>query len=132
MSTYTVPTDSPESDGTLEWSETTLVLVEVGSGGLQGIGRTYSDLAAAGLVQRLLRSRVGVPLSAHTAPALSLHLGVAVEPVRHVEYFHDHVRVESKLFDGVPEPNQGQLWPNLSSPGLGLVLKRNDAERYRI
>lgn len=29
---YTVPTDGPESDGTLDWSNTTLVVAEVDAG----------------------------------------------------------------------------------------------------
>ncbi len=32
-----------------------------------------------------------VPLSAHTAPAIHSHLGCAATPLRHLEYFHDHV-----------------------------------------
>jgi L-alanine-DL-glutamate epimerase-like enolase superfamily enzyme len=73
----------------------------------------------------------GLPLSAHTAPALSVHAGVVSKPLRHIEYFHDHVRVEGLLFDGVPEPQGGELKPDLSRPGLGLELRRSDAERYR-
>ena len=33
VSAYTVPTDEAESDGTLEWESTTIVVVEVGAGG---------------------------------------------------------------------------------------------------
>ena len=33
VSCYTVPTETPESDGTLSWTETTLVLVEAKAGG---------------------------------------------------------------------------------------------------
>ena len=36
VSVYTIPTDVPESDGTLEWDKTTLVLVEAMAGGLHG------------------------------------------------------------------------------------------------
>jgi L-alanine-DL-glutamate epimerase-like enolase superfamily enzyme len=73
-----------------------------------------------------------VPLSAHTAPALHLHPGCAVGVVRHLEWFHDHVRIERLLFDGFVEPVDGVLAPRLDSPGLGLELKRADAERYAI
>jgi L-alanine-DL-glutamate epimerase-like enolase superfamily enzyme len=72
----------------------------------------------------------GVPLSAHTAPALSLHVGVAAQRVRHVEYFHDHARVERMLFEGALEPSQGRLEPDTSRPGHGLELKRQDAQRF--
>jgi hypothetical protein len=44
---YTVPTDAPESDGTLEWNQTTLVLVEASGGGQRGISYTYADAATA-------------------------------------------------------------------------------------
>jgi len=71
-----------------------------------------------------------VPLSAHTVPALHMHLGCAAIPLRHLEYFHDHVRIEKMLFDGVPEPVNGELRPDLSTPGLGIELKRADAQRF--
>ena len=35
---FRVPTDRPEADGTLEWSATTAVVVEVGAGGTVGLG----------------------------------------------------------------------------------------------
>ena len=71
-----------------------------------------------------------IDLSAHCAPAVSAHAFCAVRRLRHLEYFHDHVRVEQMLFDGVLEPERGMLAPDRSRPGLGLALKRADAERY--
>lgn len=71
-----------------------------------------------------------VPLSAHTAPALHLHLGCSLVSFSHLEYFHDHVRVERMFFDGLLEPEQGALRPDWSRPGLGIELKRGDAERF--
>lgn len=72
----------------------------------------------------------GMPLSAHTAPALHLHACAAAERLVHLECFHDHVRIEQMLFDGLPEPLGGTLRPDLSRPGMGLELKRADAERF--
>ena len=69
-------------------------------------------------------------LSAHCGPAIHLHPCCAVPALRHLEYFHDHVRVERRLFDGVPEPVDGALHPDLSRPGNGLELRRADAGRY--
>jgi L-alanine-DL-glutamate epimerase-like enolase superfamily enzyme len=46
-SAYVVPTDAPESDGTLSWDSTTIVLVEITAGGLTGMGYTYADQSAA-------------------------------------------------------------------------------------
>jgi L-alanine-DL-glutamate epimerase-like enolase superfamily enzyme len=71
----------------------------------------------------------GVPLSAHTAPALHAPLGCAVPRMRHIEYFHDHVRIEGMLFEGVGVPEHGRLAP-AEGPGLGLELRRADAARY--
>jgi len=73
-----------------------------------------------------------VPLSAHCAPSLHVHPCCALTPVRHIEYFYDHVRIERLLFDGVLEPAAGALAPDLTRPGLGLEFKRSDAQRYRV
>ncbi len=71
-----------------------------------------------------------IPLSAHCAPSLHAHLGCALLPLRHIEYFFDHVRIESMLFDGFLEASDGVIRPDLSRPGIGVELKRKDAERY--
>jgi L-alanine-DL-glutamate epimerase-like enolase superfamily enzyme len=72
----------------------------------------------------------GLPFSAHTSPSLHLHPCCAVPNMHSIEYFHDHVRIESRLFDGFVTPVNGQLIPDLSRPGVGLELKRADAARY--
>jgi L-alanine-DL-glutamate epimerase-like enolase superfamily enzyme len=69
-------------------------------------------------------------LSAHCGPSIHAHVCCAVQPLRHLEYFHDHVRLEALLFDGVLEPRDGALRPDLSRPGNGLELRRADAQRY--
>ena len=71
-----------------------------------------------------------IPLSAHTAPAIHSHLGCAAIPLRHLEYFHDHVRIERMFFDGIVEPVNGELSPDRSRPGLGLELKHADVQRF--
>ncbi len=73
-----------------------------------------------------------LPLSSHTAPSLHLPACCAAAPVVHMEYFHDHVRVEQMLFEGVVTPVEGKLRPDLSRPGLGLELKRADAAKYAV
>jgi L-alanine-DL-glutamate epimerase-like enolase superfamily enzyme len=73
-----------------------------------------------------------VPMSAHCAPALHMHPACATRASRHVEYFHDHVRIERMLFDGVPEPVDGRLHPDLSRPGAGVTFKHADAKRYQV
>ena len=73
----------------------------------------------------------GVPFSAHTAPSVHAHAGCAVPQIEHIEYFHDHVRIEQLLFDGVLEPVDGMLRPDLNRPGLGLELKEEEAAKWR-
>jgi L-alanine-DL-glutamate epimerase-like enolase superfamily enzyme len=72
-------------------------------------------------------------LSAHCAPQLSAHACTTVWHLRHLEYFHDHVRIEHLAFDGCLEPQPGGvLVPDRSRPGLGLTLKERDLERWRV
>lgn len=72
----------------------------------------------------------GIPLSAHTAPALHTHPVCALPHIRPLEYFHDHARIEAMFFDGFPRPVNGVLKPDLSRPGLGLELREADAAHY--
>ncbi|MGE5469046.1 MAG: enolase C-terminal domain-like protein [Ignavibacteria bacterium] len=73
----------------------------------------------------------GVPLSSHCAPSLHLPLCCACRPAAHLEWFHDHVRIERLLFDGAQQPVRGELAPDDTRPGLGLEFKEADAECYR-
>lgn len=73
-----------------------------------------------------------LPLSSHCAPSLHLHPCCAAPRVRHMEYFHDHVRIEHMLLDGALSPVAGQLEPDLVRPGLGLELKEADARQYAV
>jgi L-alanine-DL-glutamate epimerase-like enolase superfamily enzyme len=82
-------------------------------------------------VDAICRAR-SMPFSAHCAPAISAHACSAMETCVHIEYFHDHVRIESLLFDGVPDPVDGALRPDPSRPGLGLELREADAEEYAL
>src|ERR687890_33618 len=94
-----------------------------------------ADVTRCGGITNLLRvdgicEGRQIPFSAHCAPAVSAHACCALESLLHLEYFHDHVRVEGMLFDGVLKPEEGYLRPDRERPGLGLELKRADAERY--
>lgn len=71
-----------------------------------------------------------MPLSTHCAPSVHAHPACAAKRIRHLEYFHDHVRIEHMLFDGALTPRDGTLHPDYSRPGLGLELKRADAQKY--
>jgi len=73
-----------------------------------------------------------IDMSGHCAPSLHLPAACAAPRFRHLEWFHDHVRIERMLFDGVPEPCDGFVQPDLGRPSHGLVFKFKDAERYRV
>ena len=53
-------------------------------------------------------------------------------PLVHVEWFHDHARLEHLLLDGAPDPVDGAIEPDRSRPGNGLALRRSDAERHAV
>jgi L-alanine-DL-glutamate epimerase-like enolase superfamily enzyme len=73
-----------------------------------------------------------LPLSAHCGPSLHVQPCCALPSVRHIEYFHDHARIEHMFFEGALTPIDGKLYPDLARPGLGLEFKRADAERYAV
>jgi L-alanine-DL-glutamate epimerase-like enolase superfamily enzyme len=96
-----------------------------------------ADVTRCGGVTNMLRvdglcKARNLPFSAHCAPAISAHACCAMETLVHLEYFHDHVRIERMLFDGTLEPDGGVLRPDPSAPGLGLELKRADAARWQV
>jgi L-alanine-DL-glutamate epimerase-like enolase superfamily enzyme len=90
-------------------------------GGVTGL------LAAAGLAEAF-----ELDLSGHTAPTIHAHVLCAVPKLRHLEWFHDHVRIERMFFDGFLEPDGGAVRPDRARPGLGVEFKRADAERYAV
>ncbi len=74
----------------------------------------------------------GIPLSSHCGPSLHVALMCAAQTGLHAEWFFDHVRIERMLLDGAPRPEDGMIAPDLSRPGLGIELKKKDAERYAV
>jgi L-alanine-DL-glutamate epimerase-like enolase superfamily enzyme len=71
-----------------------------------------------------------IPFSAHCGPSIHAQAACAAPQIAHIEFFHDHVRIEHLLFDGALDPSSGCLRPDPTRPGLGLELKRQDAARY--
>jgi L-alanine-DL-glutamate epimerase-like enolase superfamily enzyme len=69
-------------------------------------------------------------VSGHCAPQLSAHVLCGVRRLRHLEYFHDHDRIERMLFDGCLDPQDGALRPDRSRPGHGLELRHEDAAEF--
>lgn len=95
-----------------------------------------ADVTRSGGITAVLRAGAladaeGIDLSSHCAPQISAHALTAVWHLRHLEYFADHSRLESMVFDGVLTPADGSLTPDRSRPGLGLAVKWADIERYR-
>jgi len=70
-------------------------------------------------------------LSGHCAPALHCSVACTARRLRHLEWFHDHVRIEHMLFDGAPQARDGTIEPDPGRPGHGLQFKVADAERYK-
>ncbi|KJJ61686.1 mandelate racemase [Pseudomonas sp. Choline-3u-10] len=101
--------------------------VDVLQADLTRCGGVSGFLQAAGLCEAF-----HLDLSAHCAPALHLHACCAAPRLRHQEWFHDHVRLESLLFDGAPQVESGGIAPDLTRPGHGLTLREADARRYAI
>uniref|UniRef100_E1T924 Mandelate racemase/muconate lactonizing protein n=1 Tax=Burkholderia sp. (strain CCGE1003) TaxID=640512 RepID=E1T924_BURSG len=103
----------------------------------EAIDVLQADVTRCGGITGFLRVAVlcdafHVPLSAHCAPALHLHVACAAPRLRHQEWFHDHVRIESMLFEGAPRARNGVIAPDWSRPGCGLDFKHVDAYRYAV
>jgi L-alanine-DL-glutamate epimerase-like enolase superfamily enzyme len=98
--------------------------VDVVQADVTRIGGITALLRADGICRALQR-----PFSAHCAPAISAHVCCAIESLVHLEYFHDHVRLERMLFEGTLDPEGGALRPDPTRAGHGLSLK-SDAKRW--
>jgi L-alanine-DL-glutamate epimerase-like enolase superfamily enzyme len=74
----------------------------------------------------------GLQISGHCAPNLHAHVAAAVPNIRHLEWFHDHVRIENLLFTGALDPAGGHVTPGAGkAPGHGMALRADAAEEYR-
>jgi L-alanine-DL-glutamate epimerase-like enolase superfamily enzyme len=94
------------------------------------------DVTRCGGITEFLRGAAlaaahNLQISGHCAPNLHAHVAAAVPNLRHVEYFHDHQRIEQMLFDGTLDPDGGAMRPDADRPGHGMSLRAHDAERYR-
>ncbi|MFD4529455.1 enolase C-terminal domain-like protein [Streptomyces sp. NPDC058470] len=79
-----------------------------------------------------LAEAAGLELSGHCAPHVHAHAAAAIPNLRHLEWFHDHVRIEDLFFDGTLAPQGGSIRPGADGePGHGLTLRAEQAEKYR-
>ncbi len=104
--------------------------------GAQAVDCLQVDVTRCGGVTEFLRAAAvaaasGLQVSAHCAPNLHAHVCAAIPNLRHLEYFHDHVRIEQMFFDGTLDPAGGALRPGTSHVGHGLSLKGANAAPYR-
>jgi L-alanine-DL-glutamate epimerase-like enolase superfamily enzyme len=95
-----------------------------------------ADVSRCGGITEWLRvaavaAAYGLEISGHCAPHLHAAAATAVPNLRHLEWFHDHVRIETMFFDGALDPAGGTVRPDLDAPGLGLTLRTSDVARYR-
>lgn len=90
-------------------------------GGITGWTRVAAIAAAHGL-----------QVSAHCAPHLHAHVAAATPNIRHLEWFHDHIRIESMFFDGVLDPTGGAVTPDTRVPGNGLTLRAGDVDGFAV
>ena len=74
----------------------------------------------------------GLQISGHCGPHLHAHAAAATPNLRHLEWFHDHVRIESMFFDGTLDPTGGTITPDPQAPGNGLTLRSVDVADYRV
>jgi L-alanine-DL-glutamate epimerase-like enolase superfamily enzyme len=88
----------------------------------------YSGFLAAATIAKTF----AIPISSHCAPAIHLPAAAACAHLAHMEWFHDHVRIEHMLFDGAPEIHDGFIAPDLRRPGHGLAFRRADAEKFQV
>jgi L-alanine-DL-glutamate epimerase-like enolase superfamily enzyme len=95
------------------------------------------DVTRCGGITEFLRGAAlaaayNLRVSGHCAPNLHARVAAAVPNLRHVEYFHDHQRIERMLFDGALDPAGGVMTPDPGRPGLGMTLRDADAGPYRL
>ena len=102
----------------------------------EAVDIAQADVTRCGGITELLRidalcAAHNRPLSAHCAPAITAPVGCALHQIEHIEYFHDHVRIEQQLFDGTPVQSGCSLCPLPGALGNGLALRASDAARYQ-
>ncbi|HEY1715773.1 MAG TPA: enolase C-terminal domain-like protein [Solirubrobacteraceae bacterium] len=74
---YIIPTDEPESDGTLQWDSTTLIVATAQAGGQTGLGWTYGHAALAQVIDTDLAEAI-TGLSATDVPMAATAMAAAL------------------------------------------------------
>ncbi|MFI9340973.1 enolase C-terminal domain-like protein [Streptomyces sp. NPDC052773] len=94
------------------------------------------DATRCGGITEFLRAAAlaqahGLEISAHGAPHAHAAAAASLPNLRHLEWFHDHVRVEAMFFDGVLDPTGGTVRPT-AGVGHGLTLRTDEVEDFRV
>jgi L-alanine-DL-glutamate epimerase-like enolase superfamily enzyme len=95
------------------------------------------DVSRVGGISEWLRGAAvaaahNLQVSGHCGPHLHAHVAAATPNLRHLEWFHDHERIESTLFDGTLDPTGGTITPRDDATGNGLTFRDDAAEPYRV
>ncbi len=95
------------------------------------------DLSRCGGITEWFRAAAvaaayGLEVSGHCAPNLTVPAAAGTRNFRHLEWFHDHVRIEEMFFDGTGNPRGGSVRPSGERPGNGLAFRQRVAEPYRV
>ena len=96
-----------------------------------------ADLSRCGGITEWMRAAAvaasfGLEISGHCAPHLHVHAASATPNLRHLEWFHDHVRIERMFFAGTLDPDDGYIEPSRDAPGNGLAFRSRDAAVFRV
>jgi L-alanine-DL-glutamate epimerase-like enolase superfamily enzyme len=73
----------------------------------------------------------GLQVSGHCAPSLHAPVAAATPNLRHLEWFEDHVRIESRFLVPFPDPKGGSVVP-VDAPGHGYDVREEDLASYRV
>ncbi|MCQ9165986.1 MULTISPECIES: enolase C-terminal domain-like protein [unclassified Arthrobacter] len=95
-----------------------------------------ADVSRCGGISEWLRiaalaAACNLEISGHCAPHMTVHAAAATPNFRHLEWFHDHVRIENLFFEGCLDPHGGALRPS-TEPGNGLAVRTGAMEEYRV
>ncbi|MFE0254020.1 enolase C-terminal domain-like protein [Streptomyces sp. NPDC059010] len=94
------------------------------------------DATRCGGITEFLRAAAlaqahGLEVSAHCAPHAHAAVAAAIPNLRHIEWFHDHVRMEDMFFTGALDPKGGTVAPTRGM-GHGLTLRALEVEEYQV
>jgi L-alanine-DL-glutamate epimerase-like enolase superfamily enzyme len=79
-----------------------------------------------------LAASYGLEVSGHCAPSLHVPIALATSNLRHLEWFSDHVRIESRYLEDFPSPQGGVVPAPPGVPGHGLTVRDSDLTTYRV